>query len=258
MKDPNKITEKKKWRLYNQISPAKPEPLYYLISSQYSPILLRIDKPFRIGRDKSNDLVLPYPEVSRFQCVIEWQGTRYILRDQNSANGTFVNDSLTTTCYLEDGDKIHVGQDVLEFRKILPDSTTKVESQDTSKETLRVEHRIVRYLQSASQQSSFHGDLATVGLSTILQMLAMLSKSGQIMVQSSLHGSGSIVLENGLVVNSQYKEITGQSAFWEIMQWDEGIFKFDEGSVAPEEKTMCDPVEALLLEFARLKDENEL
>ena len=40
-----------------------------------------------IGRDPSNDLVLPDAMVSRRHAVIEFRGSQYYLRDCNSSNG---------------------------------------------------------------------------------------------------------------------------------------------------------------------------
>ena len=44
-----------------------------------------------IGRDPSNDVVLPDAMVSRRHAVIEYRGSQYLLRDCNSSNGSLVN-----------------------------------------------------------------------------------------------------------------------------------------------------------------------
>ena len=44
-----------------------------------------------IGRDPSNDLVLPDAMVSRRHAVIEYRGSQYFLRDCNSSNGSLIN-----------------------------------------------------------------------------------------------------------------------------------------------------------------------
>jgi hypothetical protein len=48
--------------------------------------------PILIGRSYENDIVLPDPHktVSRRHCLIEREGDRWWLRDEGSANGTFV------------------------------------------------------------------------------------------------------------------------------------------------------------------------
>ena len=70
-----------------------------------------------IGRDETADISLQDPEMSRRHVRISWQEGRYILEDLNSTNGTFLNDTrVTATQRLSPGDKIRMGQYVLEFQ----------------------------------------------------------------------------------------------------------------------------------------------
>ena len=52
------------------------------------PIVARV---ISIGRDPSNDLVLSDSMVSRRHAILEHRDNQYILRDNNSSNGTMVN-----------------------------------------------------------------------------------------------------------------------------------------------------------------------
>ncbi len=64
----------------------------------------------QIGRDPSNDVVLPIPTVSRYHALVERIGQRFRVRDLNSSNGTFVNDQrIDTEVWLQAGDTIRVG-----------------------------------------------------------------------------------------------------------------------------------------------------
>jgi ABC-type multidrug transport system ATPase subunit len=64
----------------------------------------------QIGRDPSNDVVLPIPTVSRYHALVERVGQRYRVRDLNSSNGTFVNDRrIETEAWLQAGDTIRIG-----------------------------------------------------------------------------------------------------------------------------------------------------
>lgn len=65
--------------------------------------------PFDIGRDDGCSLVIPHPQVSRVHACIEWDGSNYIIRDQKSRHGTFVNGVRITAAPLHSGDTITLG-----------------------------------------------------------------------------------------------------------------------------------------------------
>jgi pSer/pThr/pTyr-binding forkhead associated (FHA) protein len=71
-----------------------------------------------IGRSRESDIFLEDLAVSRLHTTIgrDDQG-RYIVRDENSANGTFVNGQRVTEQVLEEGDELQVGQTVLAFTR---------------------------------------------------------------------------------------------------------------------------------------------
>jgi uncharacterized RDD family membrane protein YckC len=63
-----------------------------------------------IGRDPSNDLVLSDAMVSRRHAILELRGEQYVLRDNNSSNGTLVNgDRVVHEHLIRDGDLIAIG-----------------------------------------------------------------------------------------------------------------------------------------------------
>jgi pSer/pThr/pTyr-binding forkhead associated (FHA) protein len=70
-----------------------------------------------IGRSRQSDIVLDDHAVSRLHAIVtrEKRGT-YRLRDQDSVNGTYVNEQRIFEHVLEDGDAIQVGLTVLAFR----------------------------------------------------------------------------------------------------------------------------------------------
>ena len=70
-----------------------------------------------IGRDPSNDLVLPDAMVSRRHAVIEHRGGQFFLRDCNSANGSVVNGDRVSERGLRDGDLVAIGSMRLLFRE---------------------------------------------------------------------------------------------------------------------------------------------
>jgi pSer/pThr/pTyr-binding forkhead associated (FHA) protein len=76
------------------------------------------DDGLTIGRSPESDILLDDPAVSRVHAIVtrDEAGTYRIL-DQDSANGTYVNDRRISEQMLEDGDEIQVGLTVLAFRQ---------------------------------------------------------------------------------------------------------------------------------------------
>ncbi|MCI0611204.1 MAG: FHA domain-containing protein [Anaerolineae bacterium] len=65
----------------------------------------------QIGRDASNDVVLPSPSISRFHAQVERVGQRYRVEDLRSSNGTFVNgERIDGSVWLKPEDTIRIGQ----------------------------------------------------------------------------------------------------------------------------------------------------
>ncbi len=72
-------------------------------------------KLIRIGRDASNQLVLPAPSVAPVHAEIARQGERWIIRDLGSPGGTFVNDRPIRENLLKDGFRVRCGEIALVF-----------------------------------------------------------------------------------------------------------------------------------------------
>ena len=69
-----------------------------------------------VGRDSDNNVVVDNKLASRHHCVIQKIKDAYFLKDENSTNGTFLNDSrIPPDKYvrLNPGDKIKVGSDYI-------------------------------------------------------------------------------------------------------------------------------------------------
>jgi hypothetical protein len=62
-----------------------------------------------IGRGLDNDLVIDDSRVSRHHAQITFRHGHYLLRDQRSTNGTFVNDQPVETVVLASGDRVSLG-----------------------------------------------------------------------------------------------------------------------------------------------------
>lgn len=69
-----------------------------------------------IGKSRSNDVVLPMPNVSRFHAVISKKRNEWIITDTFSKQGVYVNgEKIEGTTVIEDGDSITIGSIPLKF-----------------------------------------------------------------------------------------------------------------------------------------------
>jgi pSer/pThr/pTyr-binding forkhead associated (FHA) protein len=69
-----------------------------------------LDEPaVSIGRLGSNDVCLEDPFVSRHHCVIRKEGDEYVIKDLNSANGTYLNGERVNAGSLKEGCLIAIG-----------------------------------------------------------------------------------------------------------------------------------------------------
>ena len=69
-----------------------------------------------IGRDRSNSIQLHDTEISRRHAVLRRKEQSYVLTDQRSSNGTFINGQPVTSepsHELSSGDQVQVGQTLL-------------------------------------------------------------------------------------------------------------------------------------------------
>lgn len=71
--------------------------------------------PVSIGRLASNDVVLSDPNVSRRHAELRRDGSRWVLVDLGSTNGTMVNGKLVRERELGDGDRVSLGSSELVF-----------------------------------------------------------------------------------------------------------------------------------------------
>ncbi|MDE3230840.1 MAG: FHA domain-containing protein, partial [Chloroflexota bacterium] len=71
-----------------------------------------------IGRHRDSDVFLEDLAVSRLNTTISHNPNgAFILKDENSANGTYVNGERVTEHTLQDGDEVQVGQTTLIFHQ---------------------------------------------------------------------------------------------------------------------------------------------
>src|SRR5881392_4149423 len=81
---------------------------------------LQTHRPFTLGRDPGNDIILRDPKVSRHHAEIVFERGFFVLHDLASANGTFVNGRRVRVAPLTHGAKVRLGNSYGRFSEELP------------------------------------------------------------------------------------------------------------------------------------------
>lgn len=68
-----------------------------------------------VGREGDNDIVLEDQNASRKHFIVSFTANRFLLKDNDSTNGTLCNGERVGEKWLEFGDRIEVGDTVIEF-----------------------------------------------------------------------------------------------------------------------------------------------
>ncbi|RYE92951.1 MAG: DUF4388 domain-containing protein, partial [Myxococcales bacterium] len=105
----------------------------------------------------------------------------------------------------------------------------------------------------ASQGGELRGDLQQVSLVDLLQLLAMNRRSGVLTVATGA-GAGELRIADGEVLDSVYRRLEGEKAFYRLLTEREGSFVFSPGG-PPAMARITRSTSMLLMEAMRHKDE---
>ena len=83
--------------------PSHEQEVFLIINRQMIPLEKKVT---RIGRQLDNDIVLHEEFVSRFHAEIRHEDGKFVLYDNKSTSGTFVNSKRIDRCVLNSGDLI--------------------------------------------------------------------------------------------------------------------------------------------------------
>ena len=121
MYDPYKSAKKDPAPGYHPLSQAELIDVENTISTDSVSLVLN-KKTVTIGRDSSNDIMIPKEIISNLHATIEYQNGYYYLEDNRSTNGTSLNNKVikdNLPARLKSGDTIHFAK--FEFRFLMHD-----------------------------------------------------------------------------------------------------------------------------------------
>jgi pSer/pThr/pTyr-binding forkhead associated (FHA) protein len=81
---------------------------------------LQTHRPFTVGRDPGNDIILRDPKVSRHHAEIIFERGFFVVHDLSSANGTYINSKRVRVAPLTHGAKMRMGNTYGRFSEELP------------------------------------------------------------------------------------------------------------------------------------------
>ena len=146
------------------------------------------------------------------------------------------------------------GEDISGFRE----STDRFIPKPFNTEQLLVEIRSLyskkqRKAELGQTKKEVEGDLQQISLSDLLQVFAMNKKDGVLAVTSE-RKNGYIFVSGGHVINARIGQIEGAKAFYRMLLWDQGKFRFTPGQPQTELHINMS-TDQLLMEGMRQNDE---
>ena len=115
----------------------------------------------------------------------------------------------------------------------------------------------VQVSQTVSEVEGFKGVLAGVDIIDMVQALGLMGKTVQLICKDTKTlKEGVIYFKNGEIIAAKTGNKEGEEALYEILGWKNGVFETRLYSEEPE-RTINAPIDLLLLNFAKIKDEAE-
>lgn len=109
-------------KLHEQDDADQSAPWRLVSDSSWLPgktFIIMPDRAVTIGRTDQCDITIPGTHLSRRHTELRIQGSKLLVKDLGSSNGTFLNDKQITEATAENGDRLRL--DVYTFRLVAPD-----------------------------------------------------------------------------------------------------------------------------------------
>ena len=102
----------------------------------------------------------------------------------------------------------------------------------------------------------FKGVMFGLDLTDLIQIISMERKTIALIIK--IPGAvGTLYFSNGELINASVDNVTGEEAAYEILAWEGGEFSFKDFNPEKIKREINMPIEGILMEAMRLKDERE-
>lgn len=99
---------------------------------------LQTHRPFTVGRDPGNDIILRDPKVSRHHAEIIFERGFFVVHDLTSANGTYINGKRVRVAPLTHSAKVRMGNTHGRFSEELPTESDDVAAAEPFEQPLPI------------------------------------------------------------------------------------------------------------------------
>ena len=99
---------------------------------------LQTHRPFTVGRDPGNDIILRDPKVSRHHAEIVFERGFFVVHDLTSANGTYINGKRIRVAPLTHSAKVRMGNTYGRFSEELPTESDGVAAAEPFEQPLPI------------------------------------------------------------------------------------------------------------------------
>jgi pSer/pThr/pTyr-binding forkhead associated (FHA) protein len=222
-----------------------------LFAPPLPPVRLEEGREAVLGRGEGCEVRVDSTQASRRHAAVRSEGEAVKVRDLGSTNGTFVNgERVEGERALRPGDRIEVGGVAVTFCRIDPTWTAAGPRASAGDRTVLFDAGTP----APAPATVLHGRLEEIPTYAVLQMLEMGGKTGRLTLEGD-DGPVHLWIASGRPVHAEAQKTRGQEAAFAGLRLDRGAFRFEAGS-APPETTLAASLTELLLEAARLGDED--
>jgi pSer/pThr/pTyr-binding forkhead associated (FHA) protein len=99
---------------------------------------LQTHRPFTVGRDPGNDIILRDPKVSRHHAEITFERGFFVVHDLSSANGSYINSKRIRVAPLTHGAKVRMGNTYGRFSEEMPTESDGVPAAEPFEQPLPI------------------------------------------------------------------------------------------------------------------------
>lgn len=214
-----------------------------LVCTAFSPLFVRTNSEYTIGRDKTNSIPLDDDLVSRFHAMvtIDAEGNAFV-SDRGSRNGTFLNNQrIQIQTPLRNKDKITIGS----FYILYKDFETLQEDEFSNKlgsTTIG--------LNDLGTPDGMVGNLSQIDITELILTMDCHVKTGILTVRSN-QDTAVLYFKKGNIIHARFNDLRNIPAINALLAFKDGFFDFVGREISDIPVEIESTTQQILLEYAR-------